>query len=183
MSNPPIIKLANAPGAGISWGKSKFTVFLWNIAERLFVTNSWQISSVIRRKVLSAFGAKIGKNVILRPRIRVQFPWKLAIGDDSWIGDGVWIHNQDFVTIGHDVVISQDCFITTGSHAHRKDMGLITKPIIIESGVWVTSRCMLLGGTHIGESTLIQPMAVISGSIPPNSIVDRTNNVVGERFN
>lgn len=183
MSSPPIISLENAPGAGVSWGKSKFTVILWNIAERLLVTNSWQVSSGVRRKVLILFGANIGKNVILRPRMRVQFPWKLTIGNNCWIGDGVWIHNQDLVTIGHDVVISQDCFITTGSHAHRKDMGLITKPIVVESGTWITSRCMLLGGTHVGKSSLIQPMAVVTGTVPPNSIVNRDNQVVGKRFN
>lgn len=182
MSGTPIIRLEDAPGAGLSWGKPTYFVFLWNIVERLFVTNSWQISSVIRKKALTLFGAKIGKNVILRPKMRVLFPWKLTIGDSSWIGDGVWIHNQNQVFIGHDVVISQECLITTGSHAHRKDMGLITKPITIEAGTWITSRCMVLGGSHIGQSSLIQPMAVISGKIPKNSVVNRDNKVIGQRF-
>lgn len=182
MSEFRIIPLSSAPGAGTSWGKPKLFVFTWNIFERLFVTNSWQISSGFRRYVLRLFGANIGENVILRPRMRVQFPWKLTIGDNSWIGDGVWIHNQDFVSIGHDVVISQECFITTGSHAHRKDMGLITNPVVIESGTWITSRCMVLGGTHVGESTLVKPMSVISGKIPPNSIVNRDNQIIGKRF-
>jgi putative colanic acid biosynthesis acetyltransferase WcaF len=182
MTKPPIIPLVHAPGAGASWGRPKYVVFLWNIFEKLFVTNSWQISSKIRRWALVLFGAQIGKNVILRPRMRVQFPWKLKIGDSSWIGEGVWIHNQDHVSISHDVVISQESFITTGSHAHRKDMGLITRPITIKAGVWVTSRCIVLGGTDIGESSLIEPMAVISGKIPPNSIVDRNNKITGKRF-
>ena len=85
------------------------------------MTNPWQISSVLRIRVLRAFGAEIGNGVILRPRTRVKFPWKLHIGDRSWIGEGVWFHNQDHIYIGHDVVISQETFATTGSHGYRRD--------------------------------------------------------------
>ncbi|MBT1596878.1 acetyltransferase [Curtobacterium poinsettiae] len=145
-------------------------VYLWGIVELLFVTNPLQISSRLRVSVLRRFGAEIGEGVIFRPRTRVRFPWKLRIGDDSWIGEGVWIHNQDVVTIGHDVVVSQDTFVTTGSHAHRRDMGLITRPVVIEDGAWVTARCVVLGGAHIGRSALVQPLSVVRGAIPENSI-------------
>ena len=49
-----------------------------------------------------AFGARIGEDVLLRPRLRVRFPWKLTIGDRSWIGEGVWLRSQDQATIGSD---------------------------------------------------------------------------------
>ena len=145
-------------------------MYLWGIAELLFVTNPLQISSRLRVAVLRRFGADIGDGVIFRPRTRVRFPWKLRIGNDSWIGEGVWIHNQDLVTIGHDVVVSQDTFVTTGSHAHRRDMGLITRPVVIEDGAWVTARCVVLGGAHIIRSKLVQPLSVVRGAIPDNSI-------------
>lgn len=167
---PRIISLRAAPGERTSWGRPALIVYLWGIAELLFVTNPIQISSRLRVAVLRRFGADIGDGVIFRPRTRVRFPWKLRIGNDSWIGEGVWIHNQDHVTIGHDVVVSQDTFVTTGSHAHRRDMGLITRPVVIEDGAWVTARCVVLGGAHIGRSALVQPLSVVRGAIPDNSI-------------
>lgn len=167
---PRIISLRAAPGERTSWGRPAPIVYLWGIAELLFVTNPLQISSRLRVAVLRRFGADIGDGVIFRPRTRVRFPWKLRIGNDSWIGEGVWIHNQDHVTIGHDVVVSQDTFVTTGSHAHRRDMGLITRPVVIEDGAWVTARCVVLGGAHIGRSALVQPLSVVRGAIPENSI-------------
>jgi putative colanic acid biosynthesis acetyltransferase WcaF len=119
----------------------------------------------------------------MRPRLRVRFPWKLTIGDRSWIGEGVWIHNQDEVRIGHDVVLSQEAFLTTGSHAHRRDMALVTAPIEISDGVWVTSRAMVLGGTRIGTSTLVGPMSVVKGDIAENMIVRGNPGVtIGRRF-
>jgi len=73
--------------------------------------------------------------------------------------------------------------MTTGSHAHRTDMALITAPIVIDDGVWITSRCMVLGGTNIGRSSLLRPMTVVRGEIPPNSLVEGLNGaIVGNRF-
>jgi putative colanic acid biosynthesis acetyltransferase WcaF len=166
----PVISLRRAPGAGESWDRPKALVYLWAAAELLFVTNPWQLSSRLRVAVLKAFGADIEDGVVFRPRTRVRFPWKLHLGKDCWIGEGVWLHNQDHVYIGHDVTLSQETFVTTGSHAHRRDMALLTKPVHIEAGAWVTSRCIVLGGSRIGRSALITPGTVVTGEVPANTI-------------
>jgi putative colanic acid biosynthesis acetyltransferase WcaF len=179
----PVIRLADAPGERATWNRPLWVVLGWSVAELLFVTNPWQISSSLRVRVLRAFGAEIGRGVIFRPRTRVRFPWKLHIGSDSWIGEGVWFHNQDHIYVGSDVVISQETFLTTGSHAHRRNMALLTRPITICSGAWITARCMVLGGTFMGASALARPMTLIKGDIAPNSVIEGSPaRVVGERF-
>ncbi|WOQ70009.1 acetyltransferase [Microbacterium limosum] len=178
-----MIDLSKAPGERAAWDRPAWVVYLWGICELLFVTNPWQISSGIRVRVLRAFGAEIGNGVVFRPRTRVKFPWKLHIGDRSWIGEGVWFHNQDHIYVGHDVVISQETFLTTGSHAHRRDMALITRPIRIEDGAWLTSRCTVLGGAHVGRSSLATPMCLVAGLVPANVIISGpTAQVIGHRF-
>ena len=168
MSDIPVIDLSQAPGERAAWDRPAWVVYLWGVCELLFVTNPWQISSGLRVRVLRAFGAEIGDGVIFRPRTRVKFPWKLHIGARSWIGEGVWFHNQDHIYVGHDVVISQETFLTTGSHAHRRDMALITRPIHIDAGAWITSRCVVLGGTRVGRSALVRPLTLLDGNqIPP----------------
>jgi putative colanic acid biosynthesis acetyltransferase WcaF len=182
-NNIRVIPLQDAPGSQEAWSKPVVVIVAWILVEYFFVTNALQPSSRLRALALRAFGAKIGKSVILRPRLRVKFPWNLEIGDNCWIGEGVWIHNQDKVTIGHDVCVSQESFITTGSHAHRTNMALLSKPINIESGVWITSRCIILGGTKIGESCLIRPMSVVSGDLPAGKIWGSLPSTdLGERF-
>jgi putative colanic acid biosynthesis acetyltransferase WcaF len=171
VSDIPVIDLSKAPGERAAWDQPTWKVYLWAVCELLFVTNPWQISSGLRVRVLRAFGADIGREVVFRPRTRVKFPWKLHLGARSWVGEGVWFHNQDHVYIGHDVVISQETFITTGSHAHRRDMALITRPIRIEEGAWITSRCVVLGGTSVGRSALVRPLSVLDGTtVPPGEI-------------
>lgn len=179
----PVISLANAPGAKQAWDRPRIVVYLWAIFELLFVTNAWQINSGLRVQVLRMFGAEIGPGVIFRPRTRIKFPWKLHIGRDSWIGEGVWFHNQNHIYIGHDVVISQETLLTTGSHAFRHDMALLTRPIYIEAGAWVTSRCIVVGGTRMGRSSMARPMSLVSGNIPANTVIEGRNSaVVGLRF-
>lgn len=179
----PVIDLSRAPGARVAWDAPLWKVLLWSAAELLLVSNAWQISSAIRIAALRAFGAQIGCNVIFRPRTRVKFPWKLRIGDRSWIGEGVWFHNQDLISVGSDAVISQDAFLTTGSHRHRKDMALITRPIYIGNGVWITSRCVVLGGASMGTSSLARPLTVVQGPVPANTIVSGSDcHIVGQRF-
>lgn len=179
----PVIDLSQAPGSRESWDRPFWVVLLWAICEVLFVTNSLQLSSGIRVRVLRAFGADIGEGVIMRPGLKVRFPWKLSVGDRCWIGERVWLHNQDQLTIGHDSVISQDSFVTTGTHAFRTDMALRTRPVVIEEGVWLTSRCMVLGGSHIGRSALVLPTTVVKGAVPANAIYGSGDpSVLGERF-
>ncbi|TDL46445.1 acetyltransferase [Microbacterium oleivorans] len=181
MSDIPVIDLSKAPGERAAWDRPGWVVYLWAVCELLFVTNPWQISSGVRVRVLRAFGAEIGAGVVFRPRTRVKFPWKLHIGDRSWIGEGVWFHNQDHIYIGHDVVISQETFLTTGSHRHRGDMALVTRPIIIEDGAWITTRCLVLGGITIGRSALIKPLSRVERDVTPNTVWD-TSGPVAERF-
>lgn len=179
----PVIDLSKAPGQRDTWDRRSVVVYMWAVCELLFVSNPWQVSSALRVRVLRAFGATIGEEVILRPRLRVRFPWKLSIGSRSWIGEDVWLHNQDELSIGADVVVSQGTFITTGSHRKARDMGLVTKPVIVHDGVWITARCVVLGGSVLGRSSLVLPNTVVRGAVPEGMVFGTPGGVVvGPRF-
>jgi len=135
MPRPRVIDLSAAPGSGERWDAPAWKVYAWGAVELLLVANSWQISSRLRKAALTAFGATIGEGVILRPRLRVRFPWKLTIGDRSWIGEDVWLHNQDQLTIGSDVVVSQGTFLTTGSHDLTRDSAVVTPGTVVSGSV------------------------------------------------
>ena len=178
-----VIDLSKAPGEREAWNRPSWVVYLWALCELVFVTNPFQVSSELRVRVLRLFGAQIGAGVIMRPRLRVKFPWKLSVGARSWIGESVWIHNQDRIEIGSDVVVSQESFLTTGTHAFRTDMALETRPVTIEDGVWITSRCMVLAGSRIGRSALILPNTVVRGEVPAGTLFGTpSGRVIGQRF-
>ena len=179
----PVIPLANAGHGNFSRSRSKVVELIWIISEYLLVSNPLQLSSRIRVLTLRSFGANIGKGVLIRPRVRVKFPWNLEIGDNCWIGEGVWIHNQVPVVIESDVAVSQETFITTGSHDFRKSMDLVVMPIMIRSGAWITSRCMILQGVDIGQNALVVPASVVKYSLDANGVYAGNPAVrIGNRF-
>jgi len=68
------------------------------------------------------------------------------------------------------VVVSQEAFITTGSHDIYESMDLVVKPVIIRQGAWVTTRCIVLQGVEIGQNAILTPGSVANKSLPPASI-------------
>ena len=124
----------------------------------------------MRAWALRMFGARIGVNVILRPRLRVRFPWNLRVGDNCWLGEGVWIHNQALVTIEDNAIVSQEAFITAGSHDIYSTMDLRVEPVTIRRGAWITSRCIVLQGVEVGENTVVTPGSVVQKSLPAGGI-------------
>lgn len=164
------IDLSRAGNGDFREGRPRWLIGLWMLVEFLVVSNPIQPSSALRAWVLRGFGAKIGSGVILRPRMRVKFPWRLTVGNRCWIGEGAWIHNQDEIHIGDDSVISQDAFITTGSHDVVATMALRVKPVHIGRGVWITTRCIVLQGVVVGDNAVVLPGSVVSRSLPADGV-------------
>jgi putative colanic acid biosynthesis acetyltransferase WcaF len=139
------------------------------VAEAIFVKNPLQVSAGLRAAVLRLFGARIGRGTLIR-NIRVKYPWNLEVGDRCWIGEGVWFHNQDRLTIGADTVISQETFVTTGSHEVARTMHLKTRPVRIGDGVWLTSRCIVQMGVEIGGNAVVTPGSVVHRSLEGGAV-------------
>jgi putative colanic acid biosynthesis acetyltransferase WcaF len=62
-------------------------------------------------------------------------------------------------------------------------MALITRPIVIDEGAWITARCIVLGGAHVGRSALARPMTVVAGEVPANTVIaGPMGDPIGVRF-
>tara|TARA_B110001454_G_C12664541_1_gene410985 strand:- start:838 stop:1269 length:432 start_codon:yes stop_codon:yes gene_type:complete len=124
-----------------------------------------------RRFLLRLFGAKIGKKVIIRPSVKITYPWKLSIGDYSWIGDQVDLYTLGNIIIGKNVVISQKSYLCTGSHDYLKeDFSIFQKPITIQDQVWVASDVFIAQGITIGEGSIVAARSSVFKDIPSNKI-------------
>ena len=73
-------------------GRPAWFVQLWWLVQATLFRWSPQIAYAWRRWLLRRFGAKIGKGVQIRPTAEITYPWKLTIGDWSWIGDYVTLY-------------------------------------------------------------------------------------------
>jgi putative colanic acid biosynthesis acetyltransferase WcaF len=127
--------------------------------------------SGLKRGVLRAFGAEIGDNVTIKPRVNITFPWKLTVGDHVWLGEECWLLNLERVVIGSHVCISQRAFLCTGSHDYKRTtFDLITRPIKLEDGVWVGAGCWIGPGVILGAHSVLTAGSVASQNLVANGI-------------
>ena len=137
-------------------GKPKWYVMLWWLVQAIAFPLSLHNFNFFRRFLLRLFGAKIGRGVIIRPSARFTFPWKVKIGDYSWIGDDVMFYSLDRITVGSHSVISQKTYLCTGSHdIQNPSFNLITAPIEIGNGTWIATDCFIAPGAKIGSNSVI----------------------------
>jgi len=129
---------------------------LWFYVNAIFFKTSIIPSSSFKVFLLRIFGARIGKNITIKPCVNIKYPWFLQIGDETWIGENVWIDCLVMINIGANVCLSQGAILLTGSHNYKKtSFDLITQGIIIEDGVWIGAGATVnLGITAASHSVL-----------------------------
>lgn len=121
--------------------------------------------------LLKLFGAKIGKNVVIKPNVSIKYPWFLEIGDHSWIGENVWIDNLTAVKIGSNCCLSQGCMLITGNHDYKKNsFDLIIKPIILENGVWIGAKAIVCPGVICYENSVLTVGTIAKFDLEKNGI-------------
>jgi putative colanic acid biosynthesis acetyltransferase WcaF len=162
-----------AAGLGRSYDKGRgfAAQALWVAVSTLVFTKVW-CPNRLRCAILRWFGARVGERVLIRHGVTVQWPWKLSIGDNSWIGTGAELYNIDPIVIGSDVCISQRAYLCTGSHDRRSStFEYDNGPIVIEDGAWLCARSTVLRGVTIGANSVVAATSLISHDVPPHSIV------------
>ena len=114
-----------------------------------------------RRFMLRAFGANVGKQVHVYPTTRIFFPWNLAVGDWSAIGEDALIYNLGRVTLGSRVTISHRAHLCAGTHDYTQpNLPLLKPPISIGDEAWVCADAFVGPGVTVGEGAVVGARAV-----------------------
>jgi acetyltransferase-like isoleucine patch superfamily enzyme len=130
---------------------------------------------------------------IIRLGSNVRFSGQIGIAASSKgepileIGDGVFVgHDTTFavaskITVGNLVSIGSGSYISdTEGHSHYNPEKPIwdvpagdadVAPVVIEDGVQISKKCMILKGVRIGARSVIGAGSVVRSDIPADSIV------------
>src|ERR1700722_18812139 len=113
------VDLSSFSSARFDRGAGRLRECLWLLVS-LFLFRLCPFSlSPLKRMVLRTFGAKIGRGVVIKPQVKITFPWKLEVGDHVWLGEECWLLNLEKIVIKSNVCISQRAFLCTGSHNYK----------------------------------------------------------------
>jgi putative colanic acid biosynthesis acetyltransferase WcaF len=139
---------------------------IWFIVNAIFFINP--LNPVISLKIvlLRMFGSKVGKGVVIKPNVNIKYPWKLEIGNNVWIGEGVWIDNLAPVLINDNSSVSQGALLLTGSHNYKNvGFDLMVKQIILEDGVWIGARSIVCPGVTCKSHSILTVGSVATNDL------------------
>lgn len=117
----------------------------------------------------------IGNNNVIRGEIHMKISSAKVI-----IGNNNRIRNHVFMNVGSDISIGNDClfasvkFRSTDSHKifelKTKERINSNKPISIQNRVWLAEDVMLLGGSSVGNDSVVGARSLVTSEIPQNSL-------------
>jgi len=168
---PPVVDLRRYHQAGFDRGRPSWFVLVWWFIQAVIFPITPHSFHAPRITLLRLFGATIGRGVVIRPTARITFPWKVTIGEHSWIGDDVVLYSLDWIHIGSHCVISQKSYLCTGSHDISDPcFQLQTGAIALGNGTWIATDCFIAPGVHIGSNTVVGARSSVFNNLPAGQV-------------
>lgn len=148
-------------------GRSPLAVQIWWLAQATLFRCSPQIAYGFRRWLLRLFGAKVGKKVLIRPSATITYPWKVSIGDYSWIGDDVVLYSLAPIHIGDHVVVSQRSYVCAADHnPSLRAFPIRERPVRIEHGAWIAADVFIGPGVTVGAGAVVGARSSVFKPVP-----------------
>lgn len=119
-----------------------------------------------------------GKGCVISAFTKVKIAGPFTMGRRCQISTGCFLGaGEAGLTLGDDVLISPNCAILTGTYLFDRldvplqDQGSVSKATRIGHRVWIGSNSVVLSGSEIGDNVIVSAGSVVSGRVPPNTIV------------
>ena len=164
------INVANCPSPH-PW-RSRVRRVLWHSVWMLLYRPSPKIFHGWRRFLLRMFGASIGKGAHAYPSVKIWAPWNLQMGDHSCLAPHVDCYCVARIKIGAHSTVSQYSYLCTASHdIEHPQMPLITAPITIGDGAWITADVFIAPGVNVGEGAVVGARSSLFCNVAPWTVV------------
>lgn len=148
---------------------------LWGWVWLLLFRPSPRTFHAWRRVLLRLFGARIGRGVYVYPSAKIWAPWNLEMEDYSCLGDHVDCYCVDKIRLGAYSTVSQYSYLCSASHDYtRVDLPLITAPISVGAGAWITADAFVGPGVVIGEGAIVGVRSTVLKDVEPWTVVAGT---------
>ncbi len=130
-------------------------------------------------------GMKIGKGSAIHMWANFFQPKNIKIGEDTIIGDNVFLDGRAKLVIGDHVNIASQVLIYNSEHdIEAKDFSVREEVVEIGDYVFIGPRVTILPGVKIGKGAIVAAGAVVTKNVPDFSIVGGVPaKVIGERKN
>ena len=139
----------------------------------------------VRKFIFRLYGLKIGKGSTIHMWTRFFNPANITIGHDSIVGDHCFLDGRAKLIIGNHVDIASQVLIYNSEHDVNSDgFDPIEEPVEIADYVFIGPRAIILPGVKIGKGAVTAAAAVVIEEVKPFDIVGGVPaKVIGQRKN
>jgi len=128
-----------------------------------------------QRAILEELLGRLGRGSIIEPPFFCTYGQNTYLGDRAFLNAMCAVIDNNEVRIGDHVMIGPLVQIYTAAHlleAEARNRGAeVARPIVVEDNVWVGGGAILLPGVRVGRNAVVGAGAVVSRSVPANTVV------------
>lgn len=110
-----------------------------------------------------------------------DFMSHLEIGELCGLNFGCYFELFAPITLAPHVAVGHEVMFLTRTHdpsnPARRGTPADAKPITIEAGAWLGSRCTILPGVTVGAGSVIGASVVVREDVPPNTLLAGSRKV------
>ncbi len=169
--------------------KSRGILFVGRDAKVIFASKmstgkSLILGDNVKINALSKHGVKIGDNVTISDNsvidctgVLSNLGFGLTIGNNVGIAQNCFIQVRGKVDIGNNVLFGPNVSIFSENHVFEQTdlpiskQGVSRKGVVIEEGVWIGSRSVILDGVVVGRDSIIAAGSIVTKDVMPYTIV------------
>lgn len=126
----------------------------------------------VRKFFYRISGVKIGRGSTIHIGANFFYPAGITIGEDTVIGDHVFLDGRAPLKIGNHVAIASQVLIYNAQHnVEDPHFTAVEAPVVIDDYVFIGPRAIILPGIKIGRGAIVAAGAVVTKDVSPFSIV------------
>lgn len=126
----------------------------------------------IRNLIYRLSGIELGKGSTLHMWANFYSLKNIQIGQDTIIGNRVFLDGRDKIEIGNHVDIASEVMIYNSQHdIDSADFRAILKPVRVSDYVFIGPRAIILPGVSIGRGAIIAAGAIVSQDVAEMAVV------------
>ena len=113
--------------------------------------------------------------------VNIEKNGHIIIGNNCFFNDFCSLNSLSEIVIGNNCIFGENVLVYDHNHIFKHknlymEQGFSVNSVKIGNNCWIGSNVVILAGTIIGDNVVVSAGLVINGTIPPNSIVKRSNN-------
>jgi maltose O-acetyltransferase len=169
----------------VSKGVNRFFNYILDFELMVLRWVSHVPSHIFRKLFYQLAGMKIGRGSTVHMWANFFDLGGIVIGQDSIVGDHVFLDGRATIKIGNHVDIASQVLIYNSEHdLEKEDFSAKLEPVEIDDYAFIGPRAIILPGVKIGKGAVVGAGAVVTKNVPDFAIVGGVPaKVIGERKN